>query len=175
VSEIRPYFLAAHFPPDVITSNANFLSEDADGMVFAVISSTMFMTWQRTAGGRLESRLRFNKLLSWNTFPLPALSNADQAAIIAAGKRVLTARRALGEDVPLADMYPPGGLDPNLQADHDALDRAVDAVFGLRQGHDASELQRLDILFDQYRELTSGLLADLNRRSRHRRPRATAR
>jgi hypothetical protein len=175
VSEKRPYFPAAHFPSDVITSNANFLSEDADGMVFAVISSTMFMTWQRTVGGRLESRLRFNKLLSWNTFPLPALSNADQAVIIAGGKEVLTARRTFEEDVPLADMYPSGDLDPNLQAAHDVLDRAVDAVFGLRQGHDASELQRLDILFDQYRELTSGLLADLDRRSRYRRSRATAR
>jgi hypothetical protein len=173
VSEARPYFLAAHFPADVITSDANFLSEDADGMVFAVISSTMFMVWQRAVGGRIKSDIRFNKLLSWNTFPLPTLSNADRTAIITAGEGLLAARAALGENASLADMYSPGGLDSGLQAAHDTLDSAVDAVFGLRQGPGASELRRLDILFDRYHELTSGLLADLNRRS-VRRSRSTA-
>ena len=121
VSENRPYFLAAHFPPDVITSNVNFLSEDANGLVFAVISSSMFMAWQRTVGGRLESRLRFNKLLSWNTFPLPDLSDRERpTAMIAAGEAVLAARLDLS-GVCLAGMYPPHGLGPRLQAAHDAL------------------------------------------------------
>jgi hypothetical protein len=155
VSAARPYFLAAHFSPDVIASNANFLSEDADGMVFAVISSTMFMVWQRAVGGRIKSDIRFNKLLSWNTFPLPALPAAGRAAIIAAGQRVLAARAALGAGVPLADLYAPDGLDPGLQAAHHALDNAVDAAFGLRHSRDAAELQRLDILFERYRELAS--------------------
>jgi hypothetical protein len=161
VSENRPYFLAAHFPPEVITSNANFLSEDADGLVFAVISSAMFMVWQRTVGGRLESRLRFNKLLSWNTFPLPALLEADRAAIIQAGVAVLQARKSLS-DVPLADMYPPDGLDAGLAAAHDALDLVVDKAFGLKVGDEPTELERQEILFAKYLELTSGLLAGLN-------------
>jgi hypothetical protein len=158
VSENRPYFLAAYFSAEVITSNANFLSEDANGLVFAVISSTMFMVWQRTVGGRLESRLRFNKLLSWNTFPLPPLSKADSDAIIQAGKAVLEARKSLS-DIPLADMYSPGGLDQGLQAAHDSLDSTVDKAFGLKAGHDPTELERQDILFEKYLELTSGLFA----------------
>lgn len=158
VSENRPYFLAAHFPPDVITSNANFLSEDPDGLVFAVISSTMFMVWQRTVGGRLESRLRFNKLLSWNTFPLPELSAESRADIIKAGEGVLAARVALG-DVSLADMYPPAGLDGHLQAAHDTLDRTVDKAFGLKADEVATELERQDILFARYSALAAGPLA----------------
>jgi hypothetical protein len=154
VSENRPYFLAAHFPPDVITSNANFLSEDADGLVFAVISSTMFIVWQRTVGGRLKSDLRFNKLLSWNTFPLPELSGESRSDIVKGGEGVLAARAALG-DVALADMYPPKGLDPDLQAAHDALDGAVDKAFGLKPAHEATELERQDILFARYAELAS--------------------
>lgn len=162
VSENRPYFLSARYPADVICSDANFLSRDPDGMVFAVISSAMFMTWQRTVGGRLESRLRFNKLLSWNTFPLPSLSREGRAEIIGAGKAVQAARDELGQ-VPLADMYPPGGIDPKLQAAHDSLDWAVDDAFGLKPGHDATELERQDILFARYLELSSGLLAGLGR------------
>lgn len=63
VSEDRPYFLAAHFGADVIASNANFIATDPDGFMFAVISSSMFISWQRTVGGRIKSDLRFNKLL----------------------------------------------------------------------------------------------------------------
>jgi hypothetical protein len=128
----------------------------------------MFMVWQRAVGGRIKSDIRFNKLLSWNTFPLPTLTDASRAAVVAAGKGVLAARTALGAGVPLAAMYPPDGLDPGLQAAHDTLDHAVDAAFGLRQSHGTAELQRLDILFDRYRELTARLRTDRSRRSGRR-------
>ena len=172
VSENRPYFLSARYPESVICSDANFLSEDADGMVFAVISSRMFMAWQRAVGGRIKSDLRFNKLLSWNTFPLPALSTGDRAAIVSAGEEVLVARDSLS-GVPLADMYPPGGLDPDLQSAHDTLDRAVDSAFGLKVDHGATELERQDILFARYQELSSGLLASLEQRRGRRRARGS--
>ncbi|MGJ3224762.1 class I SAM-dependent DNA methyltransferase [Micromonospora aurantiaca (nom. illeg.)] len=149
VSENRPYFLAARYSPDVITSNANFLSEDSDGLVFAVISSSMFMTWQRTVGGRIKSDLRFNKLLSWNTFPLPDLSPASKAAIADGGAAVLAAREKQG-GTPLANMYPPTGLAPDLQAAHDALDLAVDTAFGVPSRRTLTELDRQDILFECY-------------------------
>lgn len=160
VSESRPYFLAAHFGPDVITSNANFLSEDPDGMVFAIISSTMFMVWQRTVGGRIKSDIRFNKLISWNTFPLPDLTEAQRSAIIDAGRRVLAARESLSGKS-LAEMYPASGLDPALQAAHDDLDREVDAVFGLKKALTAGDLERQEVLFERYIKLSAGLLAGI--------------
>ena len=132
-----------------------FISEDPTGLVLAVISSTMFMVWQRTVGGRLESRLRFNKLLSWNTFPLPELSAQSQAGIVRSGEQVLKAHAALG-NVALADMYPAEGLDPNLQAAHDALDEAVDDAFQLKPRHGATGLDRQDLLFARYAELSFG-------------------
>lgn len=104
VSESRPFFITARFGPEVVTSNANFLTPDADGFMFAIISSTMFITWQRTVGGRLESRLRFNKLLTWNTFPLPPTDPDSRQRIISAGSDVL-AVRALRPDLSLAQLY----------------------------------------------------------------------
>ena len=158
VSESRRYFLAAHFPPDVIASNANFVSEDPDGLVFAVISSTMFMVWQRTVGGRIKSDLRFNKLLTWNTFPLPELSAKNWAGMTHAGKEVLDARAALG-DVALADMYPTEGMDPDLQAAHESLDAQIDKAFGFKSEHAVTELERQDILFARYADFARGLPA----------------
>lgn len=55
-------------------------------------------------------------------------------------------------------MYPPTGPAPALQEAHDALDRAVDAVFGVPAGP-VTELERQDILFERYVEATAGLLA----------------
>ena len=162
VSETRPYFLSTRFPETVICSDANFLSEDPDGMVFAIISSTMFMTWQRTVGGRIKSDIRFNKLLSWNTFPLPDLTSEARAAILAAGAGVLAAREALAS-VSLADMYPADGLKPDLRRAHEALDLTVDAAFGLKSDHCATELDRQRILFQLYIDRTAGRLAQVNK------------
>lgn len=157
VSENRPYFLSARFPATVICSDATFLAADADGLVFSVISSSLFMSWQRAVGGRIKSDLRFNKLLSWNTFPLPDLSPSAKEAILAGGAEVLRAREQQN-GISLADMYPPAGPAPALQEAHDALDRAVDAVFGVPAGP-VTELERQDILFERYVEATAGLLA----------------
>lgn len=141
----------ARFGPEVITSNANFLTEDPDGLIFALISSSMFITWQKTVGGRLESRLRFNKLLTWNTFPVPDLSWDVKEKIVDAGKRVLAARGEQSGSA-LADMYPSSGLLPRLQEAHEALDREVNQVFGINRA-DVTELQRQDILFERYIEM----------------------
>jgi hypothetical protein len=153
VSEARPYFLAARFDADVITSNANFLAPDADGFMFAIISSTMFITWQRTVGGRLESRLRFNKLLTWNTFPLPSTDADARARIIEAGLAVQTARR-LQSGLSLAELYASASLSSALISAHAALDEEVDKLFGFRPRR-WTDLDRQDTLFARYDEFAA--------------------
>lgn len=153
VSESRPYFLSARYGADVICSNANFLSPDSDGFIFAIISSTMFITWQKTVGGRIKSDLRFNKLLTWNTFPLPHTDGQTRARIIDAGKGVLAAR-SLQPGVALADLYGPEALREELFAAHNALDYAVDQLFSLKSS-DRTELRRQHILFQRYAELST--------------------
>lgn len=151
-SETRMFFPVGLFEPDVICGDANFKADDPDGLAFAVISSSAFITWQRTIGGRLESRLRFSNTLSWNTFPLPALTDAQRTAIIAGGKSVLAAR-ALHPERSLADHYNPLAMSPNLLRAHRELDAAVDKVFGLRGS--VGEADRLRALFASYAKLTT--------------------
>src|SRR5699024_3394384 len=59
VSETRRYFVVAHFSSEVISSNANFTIEDPDGLQFALLSSSLFIAWQKAIGGRIKSDLRF--------------------------------------------------------------------------------------------------------------------
>lgn len=153
VSETRRFYTVAHFSEDVIAGNQLYTALDPDGFLFAIISSSMLMTWQMTIGGRLESRLRFANKVVWNTLPLPEVSDKQRAAIIAAGQGVLEAR-AEQPEVSLADMYNPLAMSPSLLKAHRALDRAVDRAFGARKALETNE-QRLTILFKRYQEMTA--------------------
>ncbi|MCE0488266.1 class I SAM-dependent DNA methyltransferase [Ornithinimicrobium sediminis] len=151
VSESRPYFLAARFDPGTIASNANFITPDADGFMFAIISSSMFITWQRTVGGRLKSDLRFNKLLTWNTFPLPCTDEGNRERIIGAGAEILQARE-WDPHASLAKMYHPDYMTRNLLEAHTNLDVQVDRLFGLKS-EAPTELERQEVLFARYQKL----------------------
>lgn len=153
VSETRRFYTVAHFSEDVIAGNQLYTALDPDGFLFAIISSSMLMTWQMTIGGRLESRLRFANKVVWNTLPLPAVSDKQRAAIIAAGQGVLAAR-AEQPGVSLADMYNPLAMSPSLLKAHRVLDRAVDRAFGAKKALETNE-QRLAILFKRYQEMTA--------------------
>ena len=154
VSESRPYFPAQRFFPEVISSNANFQVADEDGLLFALISSSMFMAWQRALGGRIKSDLRFSSTLTWNTFPVPDLAEDARKRISASGQKILAAR-ARHPDRSLADAYNPLAMDPALVKAHDALDREIDRAFGASRKL-SNERQRLELLFARYFELTRG-------------------
>lgn len=159
VSEKRPFFTVKHFSPETITSNLAFTAIDPDGFLFALLSSSMLITWQRAIGGQLESRLRFSNTVVWNNLPLPQISEEQRRKVIAAGRKVLAAREVIeeraGEPVSLADMYASlASMDPALRAAHDELDSAVDVAFGATR-RCSSEEARLKILFERYQELTA--------------------
>ena len=153
VSETRLFYTAAHLSEDVIAGDQLYTALDPDSFLFAIISSSMLMTWQMTIGGRLESRLRFANKIVWNTLPLPEVSDKQRAAIIAAGQGVLDAR-AEQPGVSLADMYNPLAMAPSLLKAHRVLDRAVDRAFGAKKPLETNE-ERLALLFKRYQEMTA--------------------
>lgn len=153
VSETRLFYTAAHLSEDVIAGDQLYTALDPDGFLFGIISSSMFITWQRTVGGRMKSDLRFSNKIVWNTLPLPAVSDKQRAEIISAGQGVLDAR-AEQPGTSLADMYNPLAMSPSLLKAHRALDRAVDRAFGARKTLETNE-QRLAILFKRYQEMTA--------------------
>ena len=152
VSERRSYFTVQRYPSNVIASDLVFHAQDPDGLMFALASSSMFITWQKTIGGRLESRIRFANTLTWNTFPVPELDEKTRQRIIKAGKKVLEAR-ALHPERSLAEHYNPLAMSPELVKAHDALDREVDKAFGAPRKL-TTERQRQELLFVSYSELT---------------------
>ncbi|UOQ61183.1 class I SAM-dependent DNA methyltransferase [Leucobacter rhizosphaerae] len=151
-SETRRYLPTAVFPPEVICGDANFKADDPDGIAFATISSSAFIAWQKTVGGRIKSDLRFSNTLTWNTFPLPPMTDKERTAIIAGGQAILHAR-ALHPERSLADHYNPLAMSPELVRAHRELDSAVDQCLGLRGT--ATDESRLRALFSNYAKLTT--------------------
>ena len=153
VSGSRQFFTCAHYSESVIAGNKVFTAIDIDGFLFAIISSSMFITWQKAVGGRLKSDLNFSNKIVWNTLPLPEVSDKQRAAIIAAGQGVLDVR-AEQPGASLADMYNPLAMTPNLLKAHRVLDRAVDRAFGAKKTLETNE-ERLALLFKRYQEMTA--------------------
>src|SRR5699024_9630246 len=153
VSETRRYFVVAQFSPEIKASNANFIINDPDGFQFSAISSSMFITWQKTIGGKIKSDLRFASTLTWYTFPFPDISDQERQTIAGAGQKVLRARALYRERSP-AEHYNPLAMDPELVKAHNALDREVDRAFGANR-RCRTELERQELLFGRYQELTA--------------------
>ncbi|WP_336725139.1 DNA methyltransferase [Cellulosimicrobium cellulans] len=151
-SETRRFLPCKHVGPDVISSDLVFTAEDRDGFVFAAISSSMFITWQKAVGGRLKSDLRVSNTLTWNTFPLPAVDAKTREAICKAGRGVLVAREQ-HPNRSLAEHYNPLAMAPELLKAHRALDALVDKAFGLKGAVD--EAARLTALFSSYAKLSA--------------------
>lgn len=160
VSEARRYYPTGRFDSSVINGNANFSAPDPDGFLFAIISSSMFLTWQKAVGGTLESRLRFSSTIVWNNLPLPPMDAKTRSQVVAAGEAVLSAR-AEHPERSLAEHYNPLAMDPALVTAHDKLDAVVDRAFGAKKTC-TSERERQEILFARYLELTNPLGTDTN-------------
>jgi hypothetical protein len=149
-SENRRWATCALLSPDVIAGDKVYTADDPDGLAFAVISSSAFIDWQKTIGGRLKSDPSFSNTLVWNNFPMPSLAPDQRAAIIAGGQAVINSR-ALHPERSLAQHYNSLAMDPELIRAHTRLDRVLDAVFGLTGQVGGSD--RLTALFASYERM----------------------
>ena len=152
-SENRPFATAARLDSSTIASIKLFTASDSDGFLFAIVSSSMFITWQKTVGGRLESRPSFSSSVVWHTLPLPPMTAAEHAAICQAGYAVLAARERYPGRT-LADLYNPATMPDCLAAAHRNLDALVDTAFGAAEPC-RDEESRQEILFKRYEELSA--------------------
>jgi hypothetical protein len=178
-SERRRYVPIGFMPPEVISSNKNYLIAEASLYLLGILQSEMHMTWMRQTAGRLESRYQYSGSMVYNTFPWPECGDAQHSKIESAAQAVLDARaqfmspapstssgRADGRGSSLADLYNPLTMPPALVKAHQALDRAVDACY--RKAAFTSDAQRVEFLFERYQQLTSLLPTEKTKPKRTR-------
>ncbi|MGN0038798.1 MAG: DNA methyltransferase, partial [Coriobacteriales bacterium] len=152
-SNNREWATCGFISPETIPGDKVYVCDDPDGFQFAIISSKIFILWQKTVGGRLKSDPSFSNTVVWNTLPVPQFSSEKRQHIIRAGKAVLDAREA-HPGKSLADLYDPDRMPADLLAAHKTLDAAVEAAYGVDFGGDEEKI--VAHLFKLYAELTAG-------------------
>ena len=168
-SERREYAPFGWLEPPVIPSDAILLLPNAALWHFALLTSTMHMSWLRSMGGRLESRFRYSIGLVYNTFPLPRTpgqgDEADYAVLEIPAQAILDAR-SRHPGASLADLYDPDTMPPDLKKAHLRLDRAVDRLYRRAPFH--SERERVEYLLERYARLSAPLTIPKKKRRRRR-------
>ncbi len=148
-SERREYVPVGWLEPPTIPSDLVFVIPGATLTDFALLTSTMHMTWLRHVGGRLESRYRYSIDLVYNTFPVPP-KGTNLSKLKPLAQSVLDVREEY-PDSTLANLYDPDLMPANLRKAHQVLDRAVDRLY--RRGGFSSERQRVEHLFALYEKM----------------------
>jgi hypothetical protein len=161
-SEKRRYIPIGFMGKEVICSNANAMIPSATLYEFGVITSTMHMVWTRYVCGRLKSDYRYSGVIVYNNFPWPTPTGKQRAAIEKAAQAVLDARQ-IYPDLPLATLYNPDTMLPELVKAHQRLDKAVEKAYGREFNDDA---QRVAYLFALYQKLSGELFVDSKKRGK---------
>lgn len=111
----------------------------------------MFIAWMRAIGGRIKSDLRFSNTFTYNTFPMPEVTDRQRIQIVESSAAMISAREA-HPGKSLAQLYDPMSMPADLIEAHNVLDGAIDRVFS-RDDVD-TEAGRQKILFERYASLT---------------------
>ena len=152
-SERRAYIPISFVDKETIITNGGQVIYNAPIYIFSIISSHIHMTWVRAITGRLESRIRYSSGVSYNTFPVPTLSEEDKSALEEAAFRIIEEREKYPE-LNLGDIYDPNKMPPSLKEAHDANDLLVDNLY--RNTPFSSDSDRLESLFSLYKSIMTG-------------------
>jgi hypothetical protein len=151
-SERWVYIPIGYMRPETLANELMFLVPHSNLYQFGVLSSTMHMAWVRAVCDRLEGRYLYSPGMVYNNFPWPEPYEPQRRVIEIAAQGVLDARARFAS-TPLADLYDPLAMPPELVEAHQALDHATDAAYGGVPF--AGEAKRVGFLFERYREMVS--------------------
>lgn len=146
----RKYVPFGYLGNDIIPTNLATIIPEADHYTFGVLESIVHMAWMRVVAGRKGTSYRYSKNLVYTNFPWPVVDINQKEKIAITAQDILTARN-LYPDSSLADLYDPLTMPIELRKAHEANDKAVLKVYGLKQS--ASESEIVQHLFKMYEEL----------------------
>ena len=152
-SERREYIPAGVFSKDYITLHSVQALYDPEPYVFGIISSKMHMVWTLATSGRLKSDIRYSSALSYNTFPIPELSEEQKEIVVIAALKILEIREGYS-DKTISELYDPDKMPNELLQAHKNLDRTVETLYSVNSFSDDSE--RLSCLITHYKKMTGG-------------------
>lgn len=126
----RKYMPLGFVTNGMIPGNKLYFISDAGLYEFGILMSQFHNAWMRVVAGRLKSDYNYSNTIVYNNFIWPQADEAARAKIEQAAQAVLDARaNHPGESY--ANLYDPDFMPADLRVVHDALDRAVEAAYGI--------------------------------------------
>lgn len=150
-SEDREYLPVALFESRTILSNLAYALYDAPLWALALVASRLHLVWIATVCGKLETRYRYSNTLGWNTFPVPSLTDKNEADLTRAAEDILLARER-HFPATIAELYAPDSFPEDLRQAHEHNDEVLERIYiGRRFKNDT---ERLEKLFELYTRMT---------------------
>lgn len=148
----RKYIPIDYLSPDVIAGNKLFEVENASIYDFGIMNSIVHMAWMRETCSWYGPSYSYSNTIVFNNFPWPKVTGAQKGKIAKTAQGILDARK-LYPDSSLADLYDPLAMPVELRKAHEANDKAILKVYGLKPS--ATEQEIVQHLFEMYEKLTS--------------------
>ena len=152
-SERRVYIPMGFVTNGMIPGNKLYFVSSSSTFVFGILTSLFHNAWMRVVAGRLKSDYNYANTIVYNNFIWPEPTPEQRETIETLAQAVLDAR-ANYPDKSLANLYAPDKTPSDLLAAHKALDKAVEAAYGV--DFDGDEEKIVAHLFKLYAEKTSG-------------------
>lgn len=149
-SERRPYIPIKFYEPSTIASNQVYVVSDAELWLFAILTSSMHMTWIKSIGGKLETRYRYSAALCYNTFPIGSIPGNIKTQLEECALEILSIQESY-PDKTLAYLYDPDTMPEELRNSHKHLDSIVENLYSKTVLN--SDEERLKVLLNLYCEM----------------------
>ncbi|GAA5266119.1 hypothetical protein ACOSOMT5_P2546 [Acidiphilium sp. MT5] len=159
-SENRPYLPAALLASGTVVSNKAFILQGRELWPLAIICSRLNLTWVAAVCARMRTDYSYTNTLGWNTFPLPTLTEKNQADLERCAEDILLAREA-HFPATIADLYDPDNMPAGLRAAHERNDEVLERIYIGRRFRNDTE--RLEKLFELYAKMSVGTSARAKR------------
>lgn len=148
----REYVPADVFRAGPVVNVDAFAIYGAELFVLSLLMSKMHNVWLATTSGRLGEGYRYSVKLSYNTFPIPILTEKNKADLTRCAENILLAREA-HFPATIADLYEPENMPENLRRVHEYNDEVLERIYVGRRFRNDTE--RLEKLFELYTKMTA--------------------
>lgn len=151
-SENRDVLACDILPIGTIANDNAYFAESNQFLILSVVTSRLHLVWISIVCGRMKNDYRYANKLGWNTFPVPFLTEQNEADLTTCAENILLAREA-HFPATIADLYDPEAMPDNLRAAHEHNDEVLERIYiGRRFKNDT---ERLEKLFELYTKMTA--------------------
>ena len=119
-----------------------------------MISSRLHLVWIAAVCGKFKKDYRYSNTLGWNTFPVPAFSDGQNAELQESAREILLVR-ADHHPKTIAQLYDPKKMPDDLRQAHQRNDELLESMYIGRPFRNDTE--RLEHLFKRYADRVAEL------------------